>query len=192
MSGSEVTLGETSRRYSLLPAGFSLKAIGIGKKDPAVGNPPEKAGENSDGMASLYPDPPKSMAVAGSESNTPRPGEQLTRALGSEPASQHYSPMFVEAARVGPKTGHVSTELEVFEPVDILRGPLPVAGARMGSDSASALNLDFKPTIKASELVSSSGKALEVWSPIGVGLFARLQVPLIIINQANQKLLAKR
>jgi len=58
ITGSQTTLQEKPRRFSLLPASFSLKAIGIGKEYGTPGEPPEDDTYADDRGA--YLDPPQS------------------------------------------------------------------------------------------------------------------------------------
>ncbi|KAN0094222.1 hypothetical protein V8E51_017406 [Hyaloscypha variabilis] len=59
ITGSQTTtLQEKPRRFSLLPASFSLKAIGIGKEYGTPGEPP--ADEQYSDERGNYPDPPQS------------------------------------------------------------------------------------------------------------------------------------
>lgn len=58
ITGSQTTLQEKPRRFSLLPASFSLKAIGIGKEYGTPGDPPVESTYADDRDA--YLDPPQS------------------------------------------------------------------------------------------------------------------------------------
>ena len=72
--GSQTTLQDKPRRFSLLPATFSLKAIGIGKEYGTPGGPPsDQQYEPRPDTQGNYLDPPQSSRnVSGSTADYPR------------------------------------------------------------------------------------------------------------------------
>ena len=71
MTGSQSTLQEKPRRFSLLPASFSLKSIGIGKDYGTPGNPPsdydprpESRGNNLNGPPTAHSNTARNMGAA--------------------------------------------------------------------------------------------------------------------------------
>jgi protein-serine/threonine kinase len=76
--GSQTTtLQEKPRRFSLIPASFSLKAIGIGKEYGTPGNPPADYDDRPDSQGN-YPDAPntnfsQARNVSGSTASEQRP-----------------------------------------------------------------------------------------------------------------------
>jgi len=108
--GSQTTLQDKPRRFSLLPASFSLKAIGIGKDTP----PPSDGRPDSQGN---YLDPPLSRearnvnmstgnprtADGSYDRNLDSPIPQDRRGMSSSPIQQRYPP---QSAIQDPRSGN--------------------------------------------------------------------------------------
>jgi protein-serine/threonine kinase len=114
--GSQTTLQEKPRRFSLIPASFSLKAIGIGKEYGTSGAPPsDQQYESQPDSRGDYLDPPQpSQNVSGSTADYLITGDgshDLTRDTpiqdrqGTSTASaaqrQRFAPAQVSAPRPG-------------------------------------------------------------------------------------------
>jgi protein-serine/threonine kinase len=111
ITGSQTTLQDKPRRFSLLPASFSLKAIGIGKEYGTPGAPPEQDDDRPDSYGN-YLDPPQSARTDASRmsrvtATQPYPSQPYTsdgaydhrrdsprqerRGQNSSPAQKRYS-----------------------------------------------------------------------------------------------------
>ena len=93
IAGSQTTLQEKPRRFSLLPASFSLKSIGIGKEYGTPGEPPSN--EPYPDERGAYPDPPQtapqnqSRSISGVTATVPYTADgTYDRARSSPPSKQ--------------------------------------------------------------------------------------------------------
>lgn len=83
ITGSQTTLQEKPRRFSLLPASFNLKAIGIGKEYGTPGAPPEHYDDRPDSRGNYLDTPPPQSART--DPSRKMSGATATQSYSSQP-----------------------------------------------------------------------------------------------------------